>query len=121
MMFKHGIFIWRFATIHPHRCFVAVSISTTIYRTVRIGVRRISLSIDRGWIRKHGCNFRENCLRFYITAVEEIFKRLPVSDIFLSKLQILLSHIALLSTNREISFHDLFLLLQEWRILTKTI
>ncbi|KAL6260890.1 hypothetical protein P5V15_008417 [Pogonomyrmex californicus] len=70
----------------------------------RIGVQRISSSIDGH--ANMVATVRENCLRFYITAAEEISKRLPVSDIFLSKLQIFLPHIALLSTNRETSFHE---------------
>jgi len=51
-------------------------------------------------------NIRQNCLQFYITAAEEIKKRLPVNDIFLYKLHIFQPHIALLDNNRETSFND---------------
>jgi len=33
-------------------------------------------------------NVRENCLQFYITAAQEICKRLPINDKFLSKLKV---------------------------------
>jgi len=49
---------------------------------------------------------RQNCLQFYITAAEEIRKRLPVNNIFLYKLQVFQSHIALYDNNRETSFND---------------
>lgn len=49
---------------------------------------------------------RQNCLQFYITAAEEIHKRLSINDIFLSKLRVFLPHIALSETNREISYND---------------
>jgi len=49
---------------------------------------------------------RENCLSFYITAAEEICKRLPIDNIFLSKLNVFQPSISLFNTNREISFND---------------
>lgn len=53
---------------------------------------------------------RLNCLQFYITAAEELYKRLPVNNIFLSKLKIFLPQIALLNIEREMSFNDLSLI-----------
>jgi len=49
---------------------------------------------------------RQNCLEFYVTAAENIKKRLPVNDIFLSKLKVFLPDTALFDSNREISFND---------------
>jgi len=49
---------------------------------------------------------RENCLSFYVTAAEEIRKRLPVYNIFLSKLQVFTPSISLFHSNREASFSD---------------
>jgi len=51
-------------------------------------------------------NIRENCLQFYVTAAEEISKRLPIKDKFLSKLKVFHSTIALCSIDRETSFND---------------
>lgn len=51
---------------------------------------------------------RQNCLQFYITAAEEIRKRLPVNDIFLSQFVVLLPHIALDYPDREKSFYNIF-------------
>jgi len=51
-------------------------------------------------------SIRQNCLQFYIVAAQEIKKRLPIHDIFLLKLQILQSQVALLDGNRETSFND---------------
>lgn len=53
---------------------------------------------------------RQNCLQFYVTAAEEIFKRLPVNDIFLSKLKVFLPQTALSDIDRETSFNDLSLI-----------
>lgn len=50
---------------------------------------------------------RKNCLQFYVTAAEEIYKKLPVNDIFLKKLKVLLPHVALLNTDRKTSYNDL--------------
>lgn len=50
---------------------------------------------------------RKNCLQFYLTAAEEVYKRLPINDAFLSKLQIFLPHTALLNADRITSFNDL--------------
>lgn len=55
---------------------------------------------------------RSDCLQFYITAAEEISKRLPVNDEFLSKLEIFLPHIALLNRDRKTSFDDLMFIAQ---------
>lgn len=49
---------------------------------------------------------RQNCLTFYVTAAEEIYKRLPVNDIFLSKLQVFRPYITLFNIDRETSFND---------------
>jgi len=49
---------------------------------------------------------RENCLTFYVTAAEEIRERLPINNIFLSKLQVFRPHISLFDNNRETSFND---------------
>jgi len=51
---------------------------------------------------------RENCLTFYVTAAEEIRKRLPVNNTFLSKLQVFASSGSLFNTDREKSFNDVF-------------
>ena len=51
-------------------------------------------------------NVRENCLQFYVTAAEEVSKRLPIKDNFLSKLNNFESNIALCSNDRETSFND---------------
>jgi len=50
-------------------------------------------------------NIRENCLQFYVTAAEEISKRLPIKD-KLSKLKVFQSNIALYRIDRETSFND---------------
>jgi len=52
-------------------------------------------------------NVRENCLLFYVTAAEEIRKRLPINDIFLSKLKIFQENVALSDINRETTFNDI--------------
>ena len=49
---------------------------------------------------------RENCLSFYVTAAEEIRKRLPINNIFLSKLNVFRPYITLFNTDRETSFKD---------------
>ncbi|XP_029172984.1 uncharacterized protein LOC114941950 [Nylanderia fulva] len=49
---------------------------------------------------------RENCLIFYVTAAEEIYKKLPIKDEFLSKLQVFQPHVSLFNGNREQSFND---------------
>lgn len=51
---------------------------------------------------------RENCLPFYITAAEEIRKKLPVNNKFLHKLKIFQSNISLFYNNRETSFNDVY-------------
>lgn len=53
---------------------------------------------------------RENCLTFYVTAAEEIRKRLPVNNTFLSKLQVFRPHTTLLNTDRETLFNDVSLI-----------
>jgi len=51
---------------------------------------------------------RENCLTFYITAAEEICKRLPINDTFLSKLQVFGQYESLYNNNnRETLFNDI--------------
>lgn len=47
---------------------------------------------------------RQTCLEFYLTAAEQICKRLPVKDEFLTKLQVFGPIISLFENNREISF-----------------
>jgi len=49
---------------------------------------------------------QENCLTFYVTAAEEIRKRLPINNMFLSKLQVFRPYITLFDNNRETSFND---------------
>jgi hypothetical protein len=49
-------------------------------------------------------NIREHCLEFYITAAEEICKKLPVNNKFLSALKVFLPQIALNDTDRNASF-----------------
>ena len=49
-------------------------------------------------------NIREHCLEFYVTAAEEICKKLPVNDKFLSALKVFLPQIALNDTDRNASF-----------------
>ena len=51
-------------------------------------------------------NIRQKCLQFYITAAEDIRKRLPINNVFLKKLQIFQPQIALFDINREMSFND---------------
>ncbi|EZA46423.1 hypothetical protein X777_00172, partial [Ooceraea biroi] len=51
-------------------------------------------------------NIRVNCMQFYVTAAEEITKRLPIHDKFLFKLQVFEPRIALFDSNRETSFND---------------
>lgn len=51
-------------------------------------------------------NVRNNCLQFYLTAAEEIRKRLPVTHDFLTKLQIFESSPTLYDDDRETSFED---------------
>ncbi|KYN07743.1 hypothetical protein ALC62_01254 [Cyphomyrmex costatus] len=46
---------------------------------------------------------RENCLMFYVTAAKEICERLPVKNVFLSKLQVFQN---LFETDVETSFSD---------------
>jgi len=50
---------------------------------------------------------RENCLTFYVTAAEEIRKKLPVNNKFLSKLQVSASSGSLFNTDRKTSFNDI--------------
>ena len=47
---------------------------------------------------------KQTCLQFYITAAEQIKKRLPVHDAFLHALQVFHSDVALFNNNREASF-----------------
>jgi len=49
---------------------------------------------------------RENCLSFYVTAAEEIRKRLPINNIFLSKLNVFRPFVSLFNNDRETSFND---------------
>lgn len=51
---------------------------------------------------------RQNCLQFYITAAEEIRKRLSVNHVFLYKLKVFQPNIVLFYNNREILFNDIF-------------
>lgn len=52
-------------------------------------------------------NVRENCLQFYVTAAKEIFKRLPVNNLFLSNLKVFHPNIVLSNTDKEV-FNLLF-------------
>jgi len=47
---------------------------------------------------------QQNCLQFYITAAQEIRKRLPITHNFLIKLQVFDPSISLFDNNRETSF-----------------
>ncbi|KYN20692.1 hypothetical protein ALC57_06951 [Trachymyrmex cornetzi] len=49
---------------------------------------------------------RENCLAFYVTIAEEIRKRLPITDFFLSKLNVFQPSVSLFENDRETSFND---------------
>ncbi|KYN12429.1 hypothetical protein ALC57_15396 [Trachymyrmex cornetzi] len=49
---------------------------------------------------------RENCLAFYVAAAEEIRKRLPITNIFLSKLNVFKPSVSLFENDRETSFND---------------
>ncbi|KAL6419528.1 hypothetical protein ACFW04_013786 [Cataglyphis niger] len=51
-------------------------------------------------------NIRKNCLQFYVTAAEEIKKRLSINDKFLSKLKIFECNLVLLNIDRETLFND---------------
>nr|XP_012219350.1 PREDICTED: zinc finger MYM-type protein 6 isoform X2 [Linepithema humile] len=57
-------------------------------------------------------NVRENCLQFYVTAAEEISKRLPINDKFLSKLKVFQGETALREPDRETSFNDVSFIAQ---------
>jgi len=49
---------------------------------------------------------------FYVTAAEEICKRLPVNDIFLTKLNVFGSSVCLQDTDRETSFSNVLFIAQ---------
>ncbi|KAL6260789.1 hypothetical protein P5V15_008315 [Pogonomyrmex californicus] len=49
---------------------------------------------------------RTNCLIFYVTAAEEIRKRLLINNKFLLKLQVFRPFVSLFNTDRETSFND---------------
>lgn len=51
-------------------------------------------------------NIRQNCLTFYVTAAEEIRKRLPVNNAFLYKLKVFQPQTALFDSDRVTSFND---------------
>ncbi|XP_070515358.1 protein FAM200A-like [Cardiocondyla obscurior] len=51
-------------------------------------------------------NIRQDCLQFYVTAAQDICKRLPIHDAFLSKLKVFECNIALCHSDRETSFND---------------
>ncbi|RLU15716.1 hypothetical protein DMN91_011471 [Ooceraea biroi] len=53
---------------------------------------------------------RQNCLQFYITAVEKVRKRLPINDDFLKKMQVFLPSISLFDSNRNTSFQHVCLI-----------
>jgi len=55
---------------------------------------------------------RENCLQFLETAAQEICKKLPIYDKFLSKLKVFEPNIALSDINRESSFNDVVFVVQ---------
>ncbi|KAL6420806.1 hypothetical protein ACFW04_013777 [Cataglyphis niger] len=57
-------------------------------------------------------NVRDNCLQFYVTAAEEISKRLSIKDKFLSKLTVFQFNTSLCSVDRETSFNDVFFVAQ---------
>lgn len=57
-------------------------------------------------------NVRDNCLQFYVTAAEEISKRLPIKDKFLCKLTVFQFNTALCSIDRETSFNDVSFIAQ---------
>lgn len=49
---------------------------------------------------------RQNCLKFYLTAADEIRKRLPISNYFLQNLQVFLPAVSLCNDNRQTSFQN---------------
>lgn len=51
---------------------------------------------------------RQNCFEFYITAAEEIYRRLPIKNEFLQNLQVFHPAIALRSEDRETSLKNVF-------------
>lgn len=51
-------------------------------------------------------NVRKDCLQFYVTAAEDICKRLPVHNAFLEKLEVFECDMALCHSNRKTSFYD---------------
>ncbi|KYN05168.1 PREDICTED: uncharacterized protein LOC108771904 [Cyphomyrmex costatus] len=55
---------------------------------------------------------RRNCLKFYVTAAENIRKMLPVNNVFLSKLQVLKPSLHLFDKDRETSFADISFIAQ---------
>nr|XP_012214424.1 PREDICTED: uncharacterized protein LOC105667289 [Linepithema humile] len=57
-------------------------------------------------------NVRENCLKFYITAAEEMSKRLPINDKFLSKLKVFEAETALNDPDRGTSYNDVVFIAQ---------
>ncbi|KAM0727925.1 Zinc finger protein 862 [Formica fusca] len=57
-------------------------------------------------------NVRDNCLQFYVTAAEEISKRLPIKNKFLYKLKVFQLNAALCSIDRETSFNDVSFIAQ---------
>ncbi|EZA56783.1 SCAN domain-containing protein [Ooceraea biroi] len=52
-------------------------------------------------------SIRQNCLQFYETAAQEIRKRLPITNIFLKRLEVFAPSTALFDNNRETSFHHI--------------
>lgn len=52
-------------------------------------------------------NIRQYCLQFYICVAQETYKRLPINNQFLAKLQIFRPEVALCETGREKSYNDL--------------
>ena len=52
---------------------------------------------------------RQNCLQFYLTAANEISKRLPITNNFLKYLQVFLPSVSLFDGNRETSFQHVSL------------
>ncbi|XP_070513038.1 protein FAM200A-like [Cardiocondyla obscurior] len=48
---------------------------------------------------------RKNCLEFYVTAAEQICKKLPINNKFLFKLKVF-QHAALFDAHRDITFND---------------
>ena len=58
-------------------------------------------------------SFEKNCIKFYITAANEIRKRFPIDDEFLSKLCVFEPHLVLVDNDRNTSFKSVLFIAQK--------